>query len=51
MKKYQIVKAYTDKYTKEDRLVGQKIELDADRAKELKDYVEEVREKKGKKDE
>ena len=46
MKKYKVVKAYVDKYTGADRYTGDVIELDPARAKELKDYVQEVKEKK-----
>ena len=46
MKKYKVVKPYVDKYTHEDRYTGDVIELTAARAKELKEYVKEVKEKK-----
>lgn len=46
MKKYKVIKPYVDKYTKEDRYIGQELELTTDRAKELEEYVKEVKEKK-----
>ena len=48
MKKYKVIKPYADKYTGEDRYIGQELELTADRAKELEGYVKEVKKKNGK---
>lgn len=46
MKKYKVIKDYVDKYTKEDRYIGDELELTDERAKELEGYVEKVKEKK-----
>ena len=46
MKKYKVIKPYVDKYTGEDRYTGDEVELTAARAKELKEYVQEAKEKK-----
>ena len=46
MKKYKVIKPYADKYTGEDRYIGQELELPAERAKELEGYVKAVKEKK-----
>ena len=43
---YEVIKEYVDKFTLEERKIGDKIDLTAERAKELKDYVKKVQTKK-----
>lgn len=40
--KYKVVKAYVDRYTLEERKIGDTVEVDQDRADELKEYIKKI---------
>ena len=40
--KYEVIQAYVDKYDLKEHPVGDTVEVDQDRAKELKEYIKKI---------
>ena len=51
MAKYKVIKNYSDKHEHKTRHIGHIVELTEARAKELKDFVEKIKDEKPKKEE
>ena len=47
--KYTVTTPYVDKYTGEEHAVGDKVEVTAERAKELKGYIKKTTSERAKK--
>ena len=43
--KYEVVRAYVDRITLEERKIGDTVEVDQDRADELKGYIKKINSK------